>query len=240
MVPTTCASGAEGATVAVYVHEGRKKAVLSPAFLADGVVLDGQFLRTLDASTLAASLGDALSHAVESTLSIVPNYLAKMAAGAALRSIIDPTATLDVSTSRADRLMEAAFLAGAAASHTSVGIAHAFAHAMAAEGLSHGAGNAVALVPALLFNAEAPTMGLLEQQASLDVKGIVARVSHTVRPAVVASTARVLATLADSQRRSDLIRAMLDDVSVRSNPVRVDDSGAERFLELVRERLEAA
>ena len=35
LVPTTCASGAEGASVAVYSDGGRKRPVVSPLFLAE-------------------------------------------------------------------------------------------------------------------------------------------------------------------------------------------------------------
>ena len=86
LVPTTCASGAEGAAVAVFSDEGRKVPVASRSLLADHVVLDARFLESLTPFQLAASLGDVASHALEAFLSIVPNSLAKEGAFSALHS----------------------------------------------------------------------------------------------------------------------------------------------------------
>ena len=235
LVPTTCASGAEGASVAVYSDGGRKRPVVSPLFLADRVVLDGRFLASLDAATFSASLADALTHAVESLVSLVPNHLAKAAAGAALRSLLEHADGEVPVASRADRLLEASYLAGVAASHTSVGIAHAFAHAMAAEQMPHGRGNAMAIVAALRFNAEAPAARALLEDTGRAGLDLMDRLRAITGPARQAGAGLTQAVLDDPARRAALAAAMLADAALRTNPIRAEEADIARFLALVRE-----
>jgi alcohol dehydrogenase class IV len=235
LVPTTCASGAEGASVAVYSDAGRKRPAVSPLFLADRVVLDGRFLASLDEATLSASLSDALTHAVESLVSLVPNYLAKAMAGAALRSLLEHADGGIPAASRADRLLEASYLAGVAASHTSVGIAHAFAHAMAAEQMPHGRGNATAIVAALRFNAEAPAVQALLADTARSGHDLLARLRVITAPARYAGAAVTQTVLADPARRASLKTAMLADTALRTNPIRTEEADLDRFLALVGE-----
>ncbi len=237
LVPTTCASGAEGASVAVYSNQGRKHPVVSPAFLADRVILDGHFLASLDEAALSASLSDAHSHAVESMLSLVPNGLAKMAAGSALRALLAFADGGAPVASRADRLLEASFLAGVAASHTSVGIAHAFAHAMAGEQVTHGRGNALALAAAVRFNAAAPSMDGVLSAASLSHADLLTRLRGVTGAARRAAAPITNTVLDDAVRRQKLVERMLGDVAIRTNPVTAGAAGVEAFLELVREEL---
>ena len=80
--------------------------MVAPAFVADSVVLDGGFLAGADAAQVSLWLCDALSHAVEAYLSIIPGRLAKAAAISALTSILDAHPE-EPSASRNERLMEA-------------------------------------------------------------------------------------------------------------------------------------
>ena len=156
LVPTTCATGAEAATVAVFTDR-KKVPVVSQHFLADRVILDGQFLEALESPLLANFLCDALSHAIEAYVSIVPCYLAKQAASGALWLILENVGK-ENDASRNDRLMEAAYLGGLAASHCSVGVVHAFAHTMASHGFSHARGNAMGLLAGISMNSDVPAM----------------------------------------------------------------------------------
>jgi alcohol dehydrogenase class IV len=240
LVPTTCASGAEGASVAVYSRGGIKTPIVSPAFLADRVLLDGRFLASLDAEGLSASLSDALSHCIESMHSLVPNGLAKMTAASALRTLLAYAEGGVPTASRADRLLEASYLAGVAASHTSVGIAHAFAHAMAAEGVTHGRGNALALGAAVRFNQGGPGTDVVPPAAGLEVAALLDRLRTITAPARAAAAGVTRAVLDDPGRRARLAAGMLADVAIRTNPVTADATGVERFLDLLRsEALEA-
>jgi alcohol dehydrogenase class IV len=231
LIPTTCATGAEAASVAVYTRNGAKVPVVDDRFLADEVILDGQFLVPLDETTLARSLADALSHGVEAYVSIVPNALAKEAAAAGLRLLLNyggaPT-----SPARNERLMEGAYLAGLAASNCSVGVVHAFAHTIASHGFAHGLANAMALEAGIRANAAAPAMqdlanrlGLRNAHALADTVGVL-----IARAADEADREHLRRLLDSPESRTSIVERMGSDVCLRSNPVRLTTVDLARML----------
>jgi alcohol dehydrogenase class IV len=232
LVPTSCGSGAESAAVAVYSVEGRKQPVVSDAFLADRVVLDGQVLNSASPSTLASWMSDTLSHAIESFVSVVPNALAKHAAVSALQTVLRFGSNADVHC-RHERLMEAGFLGGVAASNCSVGVVHAFAHTVASYGVPHGVANAMGLAAGISANA-----GTSEMRALLDLLGmsasdaLVSAISPITATALadgVPATAR--AALDDTGGREEIAARMAKDVCLRSNPRRMDNAALQVFLQ---------
>jgi alcohol dehydrogenase len=237
LVPTTCATGAEAASVAVFTLAARKVPVVAREFLAEQVILDGQFLRHLDRQALARSLADALSHAIEAFTSIVPNPLAKEAAVSGLRLLL-VHGDAPPSACRNERLMEAAYLAGLAASNCSVGVVHAFAHTIAAHGFPHGLANALALEAGIRANAAAPALKDLTTRAGLrDVDALAARIAVLTDAAASADDRQRVATLLDNPaKRAAILDGMSGDVCFRSNPLRLTRTDLERMLDDV-ERL---
>ncbi|HEX6996396.1 MAG TPA: iron-containing alcohol dehydrogenase [Gammaproteobacteria bacterium] len=240
LVPTTCGTGAEAADVAVYQSStGAKRAVVTRAFLADRVVLDGRFLESVAPRDLAAFLCDALSHSVEAYVSIVPLHLGKETAAAALTALIDAYA-LPPGGSRHDRLMEAGFLGGVAAANCSVGIVHAFAHAVGVDGMGHGLANGCALVTGLEFNAGTPQMQALLGRLRLDgVEDLVARVRPIVDEALESVAAHTVAArlAAESDYRRQIAARMAADVAIRSNPRRASEEDLLAFVDAVAARV---
>jgi alcohol dehydrogenase class IV len=237
LIPSTCGTGAEAATVAVYNSEnGAKVPVVSQAFLASHVILDGQFLTSVRSGSLECSLSDALSHAIESFVSIVPCGIAKESAVSALWLILE-NYELPVSTSRNDKLMEAGFLGGLSASHCSVGVVHAFAHTVARDGIAHGHGNALGLIPGILTNAETPAMQLLLKRCALpSVRDLLQRVRPIVEKAIAARpTEHLMRQLRDSAGRAALRDRMTKDVCMRSNPRPLAAGDIDQFLDRVLE-----
>jgi alcohol dehydrogenase len=235
LVPTTCATGAEAATVAVYSNaEGDKLPVVSPSFLASQVVLDGQFLEHLAPGSLERSLCDTLSHAIESFVSIVPGRLAKEAAVSALWLILE-NYDQQPSSSRNDRMMEAGFLGGLAASHCSVGVVHAFAHTAAREGVSHSLGNALGLIAGIHANADTAAMRqLLTRCGMRAIDELVDRLRPLVEKAVATSTPHTLkAQLLDEAGRREFRERMARDVCIRSNPRPLKAEELDQFLDRV-------
>ena len=231
LVPTTCGSGAEAAAVAVYTAQGRKVAVVSDAFIADRVILDAQFLSTASPAALASSLSDALSHSIEAFVSIVPNALAKQAAVAALQSVLQHYTAVDLHC-RNERLMEAGYLGGVAASNCSVGVVHAFAHSMAAYDLPHGVGNALALAAGINVNAETSEMrGLLERAGFARAEALIDAVRPITSSALRGVTTRAQAALATPAEREAIAERMLTDVCLRTNPRRLERDGVFAFLD---------
>lgn len=240
LVPTTCGTGAEAADVAVYQSAaGSKRAVVTRAFLADRVVLDGRFLESVAPRALAQFLCDALSHSLEAYLSIVPLRLAKETAAAALSAVVDAY-PLPPSASRNDRLMEAGFLGGVAAANCSVGIVHAFAHAVGVDGMGHGLANGCALVTGLEFNATTPQMQTLLERLQLDgVDALVERIRPIVDQALESvATHPVAARLAsDAGYRREIATRMAADVAIRSNPRRASEEDLLAFVDTVAARV---
>ena len=239
LVPTTCGTGAEAADVVVYTnHEGRKTSLVSPAFSAHQVVLDGRFLDGLPGMTLASFASDALSHAVESYLSVVPNFMAKESALSGL-SVIMSNFSPDPDPSAKDRLMEASFAGGVAAANCSVGIVHAFAHTIGADGVPHGLANACALEAGLAFNAQTAQMGDLLQRLGL---GQVEELSARIRPITSLamqslSSYPVASRLQDTAYQADVADRMAADVTIRSNPRRPTPDDRLAFVRDVATRL---
>jgi len=239
LVPTTCGTGAEAADVVVYTNDnGVKCSVVSPAFLAHQVVLDGRFLDALSDSRLASFVSDALSHAVESYLSVVPNFLAKEMALSALNVILSNFST-DPDPSAKDRLMEASFSGGVAAANCSVGIVHAFAHTVGTDGVPHGVANACALEAGLAFNAQTPQMGDLLKRLGLRDGDELARKIRPITSCALQDLERypTISRLQDPAYRADVAERMSNDVTIRSNPRRPTPDDRIGFVEDVAKRL---
>jgi alcohol dehydrogenase class IV len=215
---------------------GRKVPVVSPTFIADRVILDGQFLRLVSAASLACALCDALSHAVEAFVSIVPCTLAEEAAVAALRLILEHYAKAS-DASHAQALMEAGYLGGVAAAHCSVGAIHAFAHTMAAYGVPHGYANALGLSAGIYANQDTPAMQTLLQRCGAPTVEVLVdwfkpivrlALSHALDP-----NPRWL--LQDPMTRQTISDRMALDVCMRSNPKMLDEEARRVFLDCVLE-----
>ncbi len=232
LVPTTCGSGAEAAAVAVYALDGKKIAVVSDAFLADRVVLDAQFLATASPAALASWMSDTLSHAVEAFVSIVPNALAKQAAVGALNMVLQHHAATDLHC-RHERLMEAGYLGGVAASNCSVGIVHAFAHTVAAYGMPHGMANALGLAAGISANAETSEMrdllGRVHLPSAEMLRESIAPITSGALSAGLPE--RVRAALGSDAEREAIATRMAGDVCLRTNPRRIDRGGLMAYLD---------
>lgn len=239
LIPTTCGTGAEAADVVVYTRDdGTKASVVSPAFMAQLVVLDGGLLDTISAPEMAAFVCDALSHALESFLSVVPNALAKESALSAL-GLIFANFSPDPDRSQKDRLLEASFLAGVAAANCSVGIVHSFAHTIGAAGMSHGLANACALESGLAFNSQTPQMkGLLERLGLESVDSIIERIRPITEYALQNIEKHPLANrLREIDFRSEIAERMSEDITIRSNPRRPTAGERVEFVASVAARL---
>ena len=232
LVPTTCATGAEATGVAVYAGKDGLVPVVAAAFVADRVVLDGAFLAGADPARVALWLCDALSHAVEAYLSIVPGRLARVAALSALTSILEEHAETPTA-SRNERLMEAAYLAGVAVGNCSVGVIHAFAHTLSRYGVAHAAGNALGLAAGLEANATAPASEELWRRAgAASLDDLIARLCRVVRGAAGRTSGALVADLLrDSSTRERIRECMAADPCLRSNPLPLSRGALDRFLD---------
>ncbi len=223
LLPTTCGTGAEAADVVVYADRtGEKRSLVAPVFAAQHVILDSRFLDGIPATRLAGFVSDAISHGVESYLSVVPNTLARASALSALRLIFEHFEP-QPDHAQQDRLMEASFLAGVAAANCSVGIVHAYAHAIGRDGVPHGLANAAGLDAGIAFNAETPQMtGLLAALGMSHVDALRRSVQRITDVALQAAGEyeAIDRFAADPDYRAEIAERMARDVAIRSNPRR--------------------
>jgi acetaldehyde dehydrogenase/alcohol dehydrogenase len=218
--------------VAIYTCRGKKQPVVADEFVPSQVILDGRFLDAAEAGLLENSLSDALSHAIESYLSIVPNDLAKENAISALHLILE-NYPQPHETCRGERLMEAGYLGGLAAAHCSVGVVHAFAHTVSRWGVRHGHANALGLRAGIRANADTPAMQKLLKRFSLaDTDELVAKVAPIVQRATAGGDHAALAKeLCNEVAREEIVTGMLEDVCMRTNPRPLDRAAASRFCD---------
>ncbi|HTT13751.1 MAG TPA: iron-containing alcohol dehydrogenase [Burkholderiaceae bacterium] len=159
-LPTTSGTGSEVGRSSVVSDDAThvKRIVFSPKLLAQAVFADPELTLALPPAVTAATGMDALTHNVESYLSLAYHPLCdgialegtRIAARALARAVHEPS-DLDA---RGDMMM--ASIMGAIAFQKDLGAVHSCAHALSAVcDLHHGLANALMIEPVLRFNLEA-------------------------------------------------------------------------------------
>ena len=240
-IPTTAGTGAEvnafGVITDVMSH--RKFYVGHDSALARAAILDPDLTVGLPAGATAATGMDALTHALESYLSVRANPYSD---GIALQVISTvaaflPRAVADGSDieARAELLL-ASHIAGVGFSHTGLGLVHGIAHPLGGQfNIPHGLALCIVIEAVLRFNLAArqqriarvafalgvgDTAASLEQNAEAAITGIAAlaaRVGMTGPLSKFGVTVAALAslaadTLADSVTINNPIQPTADDV----------------------------
>ena len=157
-IPTTAGTGAEvGRAATLTLKNGRKIACVSFKLIPRTAICDPELTLTLPPRMTAATGMDALSHGIESFLSIRENPPAAAIAldcvERAGRWIERAVAYGDDRGARWQMLMAA--LEGGLTFQKGLGVVHAAGHPMEPLGYHHGTLNAILLPPVLRFNAPA-------------------------------------------------------------------------------------
>lgn len=158
ILPTTAGSGSEVSQFAIIVDRKRKvkMTIISKSLVPDIAIVDPVMLQTKDARLTAATGMDALSHAVESYVSLAATPLSDIFALNAIKLVAgNLAASVACSTNmQAKEAMAMASLqAGLAFSNAILGITHAMTHQV--DGLldsHHGETNAILLPYAMEYN----------------------------------------------------------------------------------------
>ncbi len=174
-VPTTAGTGSEATMVSVITDKQAqtKCFMVDPKLVPDAVALDPALMRGLPPAITAATGMDALTHAIESSLSRDANEVTLRKSLAAVRIIFEnlETAVKDGSNLQArDAMATASYYAGAAFTVTNVGYVHGLAHQLGALcHLPHGLANALFLPHVLAFYVDgvAPQMARVAIAAGL-------------------------------------------------------------------------
>lgn len=161
LLPTTAGTGSE-VTANISITDtatNEKLALRHPHNYATVAILDPSLLASLPAGAAASSGMDALTHAVESYVSVRATPLTRVLAYEATRLIgesLSPFVADRADAFHGQQMLYGSCLAGIAISHTGTGSAHAVARALGGPfGVAHGMGCAVALVPVMRFNSDA-------------------------------------------------------------------------------------
>lgn len=238
-VPTTAGTGSEVGRSAVFTFKGlgRKSLIFSPHLMPTAAVADPELTVGLPPHLTAATGMDALTHCIESYLSICYHPMCDAIArggvrlvGQHLRRAVHFGADLNA---RQGMLMAA--MMGATAFQKDLGAAHSLSHPLSTvAGVHHGLANAVVLAHVLEFNAVA-VAGKLRGVAE-DLGACVAGLSdgEAARKAVDAVRAlnreigipeRLSAVGVTAEMIPELSRKAMEDGCHRTNPrpCRVED-----------------
>ena len=154
-IPTTAGSGSEITLAAVIIDSNNndKYAVTSPKIIPNAVILDNYLLSNLPRAVISTTGMDALTHAIESYLSLASTKFTRKKALQAIKLINENLVNFYNNPERSiyrANMQEAAFLAGESFTRAFVGYVHALAHALGGKyNVPHGLANAI-LLPKVL------------------------------------------------------------------------------------------
>jgi aldehyde dehydrogenase (NAD+) len=210
VVPTTAGTGSEVTSAAVITNKtaGRKLFIADPRIMPNAAILDPRFTMTLPKNMTVASAMDALTHAIEASMSIMANEICDGQALHAIRLISEnlPLVVADGQDEKARLNMQiAATMAGWSFTIAQVGLAHCMAHTVGTlHHVPHGAACGIVLPKVMRFNVDhaAGKLALVAQALGVDTRGM------TERDAALAA--------------ADAVEALMEKVG---HPMRLRDVG---------------
>ena len=159
-VPTTAGTGAEVTPFSVITDEKthKKYALADYALTPSMAIVDAQFQMTIPKYVTAVSGMDALTHAIESYVSILANEFTDPYALQAIKMIFTylPRAIKDGANDKAARIgmAHAATIAGIAFANAFLGIVHSLSHKLGGyHNVVHGQANAILLPYVIKYNS---------------------------------------------------------------------------------------
>jgi 1,3-propanediol dehydrogenase len=175
MVPTTGGSGSDVSQFCVVTdtQDRLKVTIGGRALVPDISLTDPEVLITMPSELTAHTGLDALSHAIESSVSEACDFLSKGHALAAIRGVVEhlPVAVQDpLDLTAREGMARASLQAGLAFSNALLGATHAIAHQIGgALDLPHGLLNAILMPHVMRFNAETHAERYVEVAEALGV-----------------------------------------------------------------------
>jgi|TARA_R110001583_G_scaffold51180_7_gene159901 alcohol dehydrogenase class IV len=176
-LPTTSGTGSE-ATIAAVISDQQsheKFFIADPKMLPKAVALDADLLLGMPAAITAATGMDALTHAIETYISLWGTDSSNAYGYASVKMIFEylPRAYRDGSDAVArEQMAIAAYYSGMAINDAGVGNVHAIAHQLGRQyGTPHGLANALVMPEVLRFMAKAAQEPLAKLGRLIDVAG---------------------------------------------------------------------
>lgn len=174
-IPTTAGTSSEITNVAALVDTKsvRKYVVIDNKIIADKVICDTEFTRTVPPGVMAVTGLDAITHALESYVSNEATYLTKYNSLRGLQIFHEnlPRVFKDGNDMEArENMMLGCIVVGFGFSNANLGLVHAIAHTLSAHfGLAHGVANACVLPYVTEFNAEKTPKEMIELAKAIDL-----------------------------------------------------------------------
>ena len=159
-IPTTAGTSSEITNVVALIDTEAvcKYVIIDNKIVADKVIADPEFTKTMPPSVTAATGMDAITHAIESYISNEANELTKYNSLKGLQIFHKnlPKAVADGNDMKArENMMLGCIVVGFGFSNANLGLVHGIAHTLSAHfQLAHGAANATVLPYVIAYNAE--------------------------------------------------------------------------------------
>lgn len=174
-IPTTAGTSSEITNVVALTDTKAvcKYVIIDNKIVADKVIADPEFTKTMPAGVTAATGMDAITHAVESYISNMSTALTEYHSIKALQIFHEylPKAVANGSDMEArEKMMLGCLIAGFGFSNANLGLVHGIAHTLSAHfHLAHGVANATVLPYVMQYNADSCPEKMVNLAKAIDL-----------------------------------------------------------------------
>lgn len=174
-IPTTAGTSSEITNVVALTDTKAvcKYVIIDNKIVADKVIADPEFTKTMPAGVTAATGMDAITHAVESYISNMSTALTEYHSIKALQIFHEylPKAVANGSDMEArEKMMLGCLIAGFGFSNANLGLVHGIAHTLSAHfHLAHGVANATVLPYVMEYNADSCPEKMINLAKAIDL-----------------------------------------------------------------------
>jgi alcohol dehydrogenase class IV len=234
VLPTTAGTGSEFSSSSVFLHEGKRKFLVTHELLPDVVILDPKLLCSLPIKVKLDSLVDVLAHAIEGYVSPFASEMSKDMSTLALilvKNNFDEYLN-ENSLKSIHAIQRAASYAGLVQNAAIPGLGHALAHALSGWGVPHGFGCAVAILPSIRYNASKEVCGLaydeLARRSGLNgLSDLISFVENILSKYEERLPKHYLEELLSN---SEMLMEMKKDPTFKANPVSIDIEVLRKYI----------
>lgn len=174
-IPTTAGTSSEITNVVALTDTKAvcKYVIIDNKIVADKVIADSEFTKTMPAGVTAATGMDAITHAVESYISNMSTALTEYHSIKALQIFHEylPKAVANGADMEArEKMMLGCLIAGFGFSNANLGLVHGIAHTLSAHfHLAHGVANATVLPYVMEYNADSCPEKMVDLAKAIDL-----------------------------------------------------------------------
>lgn len=243
IVPTTSGTGSEVTRSAVITDNANsvKVPVAAMQMVPDIAVLSPELTATMPAGLTANTALDALTHAVEAYVSIRANDFSDAMAEKAAQIILEYlplTLAEPENLSYREKMQNASTMAGMSFAFVGLGVTHSIAHTFGGMyHIPHGQANAIALPYVMAYNCQNETVAAKYRHLSAlcgveDLVETIVALKQQLK--VPACMQEVVPDAAKYEELSPaLVKSVLADMCVRTNPVSVNAEQAKALMDKV-------